>query len=335
MQKIALITGITGQDGSYLAEFLLKKEYKVYGLIRRTSLPNISRIKHIIDEIELIEGDLIDQSSLDEAIKISKPDEVYNLAAQSFNGTSWKEPELTGNVNGLGALRMLEAVRKGREILGKEIRFYQASSSQIFGRAFESPQNEKTPFFAQNPYTAAKLYAHFMTSIYRESYNMFAVNGIAFNHESPRRSEEFVTKKISRSVAKIYLGLSKELFLGNLEGKRDWGFAGDFVQAMWSSLQQDKPEDYVLSTGETHSVRDFVEEAFNIVGLDWKKYVKQDAKFIRRPTDEVPLCGDPTKAHEKLGWKPKVNFKELVKMMVEYDLKELSQEKIKRENLLK
>ena len=280
MSKIALILGITGQDGSYLAEFLLKKEYKIYGLIRRTSLPNTSRLKDILDKIELIEGDLTDQKSLDEAIKLSRPDEVYNLAAQTFNETSWREPELTGNVNGLGVTRVLEAIRKGKDILNKEIKFYQASTSQLFGKPIESPQNEKTPFSAQNPYTASKLYAHWMTIMYRERYNMFAVNGILFNHESPRRSVEFVTKKISREAAKISLGLSKELYLGNLEGKRDWGFAGDYVEAIWLMLQQDKPEEYVISSGEMHSVKDFVREAFNCVSLDWKKYVKIDPKFM-------------------------------------------------------
>ena len=322
--KTALITGITGQDGSYLAELLLEKGYKVYGLMRRTSLPNISRIKHILDKIELIDGDLLDQKSLNDAILSSRPDEVYNLAAQSFNETSWKAPEFTGNVNALGALRMIEAVKLGCNILGKQIRYYQASSSQIFDKPLESPQNEKTPFAATtNPYTTAKLYAHYTTVMYRKNHGMFAVNGITFNHESPRRGFEFVTRKISREAAKISLGLSNELLIGNIEGQRDWGFAGDYVEAMWLALQHSVPDDYVIATGEMHSVKDFVEEAFNFVGLDWKKYVKQDQQFIRRSVDEHTLCGDPTKAKTVLGWKPKVTFKELVQMMVKNDLEEL------------
>lgn len=322
--KTALITGITGQDGSYLAEFLLKKGYKVCGLIRRTSLPNTSRIKHIMDKIELIEGDLFDQKSLNEAVLFSKPDEVYNLAAQSTTETSWKAPEFTGNINGLGALRMLEAVKLGCEILGKQIRYYQASSAQIFDKTLESLQNEKTPFVAtKNPYATAKLYAHYTTIMYRKNYKMFAVNGITFSHESPRRSNEFVTRKISREVAKISLGLSNELLLGNLEGKRDWGFAGDYVEAMWLALQHDVPDDYVIATGEMRSVKDFVEEAFKFVGLDWRKYVKQDPKFMRRAVDEHPYYGDSSKARKILGWKPKINFKELVQMMVKHDLEEL------------
>lgn len=325
--KTALITGITGQDGSYLADFLLEKGYKVYGLIRRTSLPNTSRIKHILDKIELVEGDLTDQRSLDEAVILTMPDEVYNLAAQSFNETSWKEAELTGNVNGLGALRMLEAVRRSMKILNKEIKYYQASSSQLFGESKESPQNEKTPFsVTKNPYTTAKLYAHHTTIMYREIFGMFAVNGITFNHESPRRGFEFVTRKISRAVAEISLGLSNELLIGNLEGKRDWGFAGDYVEAMWLSLQHEIPDDYVIATGEMHFVKDFIEEAFKFVGLDWQRYVKQDPRFIRRVADETPSCGDPTKAHEILGWKPRVKFKELVQMMVKHDLEAVKKE---------
>jgi len=322
--KKALITGITGQDGSYLAEFLLEKGYKVYGLIRRTSAPNISRIKHILDKIELIGGDLLDQKSLNEAVLFSKPDEVYNLAAQSVGGeVSWKAPEFTGNVNGFGALRMLEAVKLGCKILGKQIKYYQASSGYLFEKPSENPQNEKTPFTATaNPYSTAKLYAHYTVVMYRKNYKMFAVNGITFSHESPRRGFEFVTRKISREVAKISFGLSKELLLGNLDGQRDWGFAGDYVEAMWLALQQDFPGDYVLSTGKLHSVKDFVEEAFNFVGLDWKKYVKQDPRFAKRVVDE-PLYGDSTKARKILGWKPKVTFKELVQMMVKNDIDEL------------
>ena len=252
---------------------------------------------------------------------------MYNLAAQSFNETSWKAPEFTGNVNALGALRMIEAVKLGCNILGKQIRYYQASSSQIFDKPLESPQNEKTPFAATtNPYTTAKLYAHYTTVMYRKNHGMFAVNGITFNHESPRRGFEFVTRKISREAAKISLGLSNELLIGNIEGQRDWGFAGDYVEAMWLALQHSVPDDYVIATGEMHSVKDFVEEAFNFVGLDWKKYVKQDQQFIRRSVDEHPLCGDPTKAKTVLGWKPKVTFKELVQMMVKNDLEELKSE---------
>ncbi|MCH7759586.1 GDP-mannose 4,6-dehydratase [Patescibacteria group bacterium] len=330
MKKIALITGITGQDGSYLAEFLLEKGYKVYGLIRRTSLPNTARIKNILDKIELIEGDLTDQRSLDHSVMSAQADEVYNLAAQSFNETSWKEPKLTVDVDGLGTLRMLEAVKLGINVLKKEIKIYLASSCQIFGKPSESPQNEYTAFSAQSPYAAAKLYGHLMTRIYRENYKMFAVNGITFNHESPRRSVEFVSKKISREVAKIYLGLSKELMLGNLTGKRDWGYAGDFVKAMWLMLQQKKAEDYVISTGESHTVKEFVQEAFSFVNLDWKKYVKQDSRFIRKTTDENPLLGDSSKAYRNLGWKPKVKFKELVQLMVEYDIKELSKQNLNK-----
>ena len=327
MSKTALISGITGQDGSYLAEFLLKKNYKVYGIIRRTSSRNTSRIDHILDKIELIEGDLADQSSLDKAIIESKPDEVYNLAAQSFNNTSWTQPEFTGNINGLGVVRILEAIRTGMKVLKKEIKFYQASSSQLFGEPTQSPQNENTPFGAKNPYTASKLYAHWMVKIYRESYNMFAVCGITFNHESPRRNVEFVTKKITREVAKIHLGISDSLLLGNLDGIRDWGFAGDFVGCAWLMLQQKKPEDFVIATGESHTVGDFVKEAFGLVNLDWKKYVKQDPRFMRRVEDENPLLGDSRKAKEKLGWEPKIKFRELVKMMLDYDIKELSEGK--------
>ena len=325
--KTALIAGITGQDGSYLAEFLLQKGYKVYGVVRRSSLPNTLRIDHILDKIELIYGDLLDQQSLNRAVLYSKPDEVYNLAAQSVGGaTAWKVPEFTGEVNGLGALRMLEAVRLGCEVLGKQIRYYQTSSGYLFEKPSENPQSENTPFTAtSNPYTTAKLYAHYTGIIYRKDHGMFVVNGITFSHESPRRGFEFVTRKISREVAKISLGLSNELLLGNLEGRRDWGFAGDYVEAMWLSLQKDVPDDYVLATGELHSVKDFVEEAFNFVGLDWTKYVKQDPKFVKRKVDE-PLYGNSTKAREILGWEPKVKFRELVHMMVKHDLEELKSE---------
>ena len=323
--KTALITGITGQVGSYLAEFLLQKGYKVYGLIRRTSAPNFSRIKQILDKIELISGDILDQKSLIEAVLQSRPDEVYHFAAQSTAGeVAWKTAEFTGNVNGLGALRMIEAVKLGCEVLGKQIRYYQTSSAAIFDPAYAGKQNEKTPLAATtNPYDTAKLYAHYTAIMYRKKYGMFAVNGLTFSHESPRRGVEFVTKKISMEVAKIALGLSSELLIGNLDGRRDWGFVGDYVEAMWLSLQQDKPDDYVIATGELRSVREFIEEAFNFVGLDWTKYVKQDPKFIRRSADEAPSCGDSTKAREILGWKPKVTFKELVRMMVKHDLEEL------------
>ena len=322
--KKALITGITGQDGSYLAEFLLKKGYEVYGLIRRSSWPNTHRIKHLLGKIELIKGDLTDQQSLTEAVLSSKPDEVYHLAAQSVGGaTAWQMPEFTGNVNGLGSLRMLEAVKLGCKVLNKQIKYYQTSSAYLFEKASENPQDENTPLRAtSNPYTTAKLYAHYTGIMYRKDHKMFVVNGITFSHESPRRGFEFVTRKISREVAKISLGLSKELLLGNLEGRRDWGFAGDYVEAMWLSLQHDVPEDYVLSTGELHSVKDFVEEAFNFVGLDWKKYVGQDPRFVKRVLDE-PLYGDSSKAKRILGWEPKVKFKELVQMMVKNDIEEL------------
>ncbi len=318
MTKTALITGIKGQDGSYLADLLLEKGYRVYGLGRRSSTPNIERIEHIINKIELLDGDLTDQTSLNRAIEISQPDEVYNLAAQSFVGTSWKQAELTSNVNGLGVTRILEAIRNEN----KDIRFYQASSSEMFGKVQETPQNENTKFYPRSPYGVAKLHGHWITINYRESYNMFAVSGILFNHESPRRGIEFVTKKITDSVARIHLGLTNELRLGNLDAKRDWGFAGDYVKAIWLMLQQNEPEDYVIATGETHSVQEFVEESFKCVGLDWKDYVKQDPRFMR-PAEVDYLRGDATKAREKLGWKPKVNFKELVKMMVEYDVKRL------------
>ncbi len=322
MAKIALITGINGQDGSYLAEFLLERGYIVYGLDRRSSTLNIERIEHIVDKIELLDGDLTDQTSLNKAIEISQPDEVYNLAAQSFVGTSWKQAELTGNVTGIGVTRMLEAIRNEN----KNIKFYQASSSEMFGKVRETPQNENTPFYPRSPYGVAKVYGHWITVNYRESYNMFAVSGILFNHESPRRGIEFVTKKITDGVARIHLGLTKELRMGNLDSKRDWGFAGDYVEAMWMMLQQEKPEDYVIATGKTHSVQEFVDEAFKFIDLNWSDYVKKDSRFIR-PAEVDCLMGDATKAKKKLGWKPKVSFKKLVKMMVEYDIKRL--EKLK------
>lgn len=318
MTKTALITGIKGQDGSYLAELLLEKGYRVYGLDRRSSSPNFERIESIMDKIELLDGDLTDQSSLNRAIEISQPDEIYNLAAQSFVGTSWKQAELTGNVTGLGVTRILEAIRNEN----KDVRFYQASSSEMFGKVQETPQTERTPFYPRSPYGVAKLYGHWMTINYRESYNMFAVSGILFNHESPRRGIEFVTRKITDGVARIHLGLAKELRLGNLDSKRDWGFAGDYVKAMWLMLQQDEPEDYVIATGETHSVREFVEEAFSYLNLDWQDYIKQDPRFMR-PAEVDYLRGNASKARETLGWQPTVSFKELVQMMVKADIKRL------------
>ncbi|MFA4890441.1 MAG: GDP-mannose 4,6-dehydratase [Candidatus Paceibacterota bacterium] len=313
--KKALITGITGQDGSYLADFLLNKGYKVYGLERRASIKNRGNIKHLEDRINFISGDLSDQNSLIRALQESEPDEVYNLASQSFVHESWRQPIYTGDVTGLGVTRMLEAVKT----VNPKIRFYQASSSEMFGKVQETPQKETTPFYPRSPYGVAKLYGHWITVNYRESYDIFAVSGILFNHESPRRGLEFVTRKITHGVAKIKLGLAKELVLGNLDAKRDWGYAGDYVEAMWLMLQQEKPEDYIIATGKTHSVKEFVEEAFNCAGLDWRKYVKQDPRFMR-PAEVDFLAGDYSKAKEKLGWEPKVRFKELVKMMVDADL---------------
>jgi len=319
MTKTALITGITGQDGSYLAELLLDKGYDVYGLIRRLSTPNISRIEQILDDIELVEGDLTDQSSLDNAMRTAKPDEVYNLAAQSFVGTSWNQPVLTGDVSGLGVVRILESVRHQCH----DARLYQASTSEMFGKVQEVPQSETTRFYPRSPYGFAKVYGYWACVNYRESYGMHVSNGILFNHESPRRGIEFVTRKITDSVARIYHGLASELRLGNLDAKRDWGFAGDYVEAMWLMLQQDQPDDFVISTGETHSVREFVELAFSEVGLDWEKYVVVDPKFVR-PTEVELLLGDPSKAKNVLGWEPKVKFEELVKMMVAADVERLS-----------
>lgn len=318
MAKNALITGITGQDGSYLAELLYNKGYNVYGLVRRLSTPNTSRIDHIQNNIELLQGDLTDQSSLSEAMRIAQPDEVYNLAAQSFVGTSWNQPVHTGDVTGLGVVRVLEAVRH----VVPDARVYQASSSEMFGKVQENPQTENTKFYPRSPYGVAKVYAYWTCVNYRESYGMHISNGILFNHESPRRGIEFVTRKITDSVARIYHGLESELRLGNLDAKRDWGFAGDYVDAMWRMLQQDEPGDYVIATGETHSVEEFVQEAFSIAGLDWKKYVVVDPKFVR-PAEVQLLLGDPSKAKMVLGWEPKVHFKELVKMMVEADLERL------------
>ncbi|ETA67440.1 GDP-mannose 4,6-dehydratase [Methanolobus tindarius DSM 2278] len=316
MTKNALITGISGQDGSYLAELLLDKGYNVYGLLRRLSSPNTSRIDHIIDSVELVQGDLSDQSSLDEAIRISEPDEVYNLAAQSFVGTSWNQPVHTADVTGIGVVRVLEAVRH----FAPSARTYQASSSEMFGKVQETPQTEQTKFYPRSPYGFAKVFGYWACVNYRESYDMHISNGILFNHESPRRGIEFVTRKITDGVARIKNGLSDELRLGNLDARRDWGYAGDYVEAMWSMLQQGKPGDYVIATGETHSVQEFVELAFSRAGLDWEKYVVVDPKFVR-PAEVQLLLGDPSKAKEVLGWKPKIKFKELVEMMVDADLK--------------
>ncbi len=313
--KTALITGVTGQDGSYLAELLLKKDYEVHGIVRRSSSSNFERIKHIQDDITLVQGDLLDQNSLIAAIEGSRPDEVYNLGAQSFVPTSWNQPVLTGEFTALGVTRILEAIR----LVNKKIRFYQASSSEMFGKVAEVPQNEQTVFYPRSPYGVAKLYAHWITVNYRESYDMFCCSGILFNHESPRRGLEFVTRKVSNAVARIKMGLSNELRMGNLDAKRDWGFAGDFVEAMWLMLQQDEPEDYVISTDETHSVKELVEIAFEHAGLNWKDYVVIDPKFVR-PAEVDLLLGDSTKARNKLKWQTKVGFEELVKMMVDYDV---------------
>ena len=316
-QKHALITGITGQDGSYLAEFLLDKNYKVFGLTRRTSTPNLERIKHLEDKIELIPGDLLDQQSLTTAVKIAQPDEIYNLAAQSFVATSWSQPVLTGEFTALGVVRILEAMRQ----IKPDAKFYQASSSEMFGKVQETPQNEKTRFHPRSPYGVAKIYGHWITINYRESYNLFTVSGILFNHESPRRGLEFVTRKISHGVAKIHLGEANHIVLGNLDAKRDWGFAGDYVEAMWMMLQQNKADDFVIATGENHTVSEFVEEAFKVIGINnWKKYVKID-KNLFRPAEVDFLIGDAGKAKRVLGWKPKINFLELVKLMVASDIK--------------
>ena len=315
-QKRALITGITGQDGSYLAEFLLTKDYKVFGLTRRTSTPNYERIKHIIDKIELIPGDLLDQQSLTSAIDYAQPDEIYNLAAQSFVATSWSQPVLTGEFTALGVTRMLEAMRQVKN----NAKFYQASSSEMFGKVDEKPQNEKTRFHPRSPYGVAKVYGHWITINYRESYDLFAVSGILFNHESPRRGLEFVTRKISHGVARIYLKQADHLELGNLDAKRDWGFAGDYVRAMRLMLQHPEPDDYVVATGENHSVAEFVQEALNVIGItNWKKYVKVK-KELFRPAEVDFLIGDSTKARKTLGWQPSVTFPKLVKMMVKADI---------------
>src|SRR5713226_2947477 len=311
----ALITGITGQDGSYMADLLLGKGYEVFGLIRRSSVKKFDRIEALMDDIELVEGDLTDQSSLDSVVHSVQPDEVYNLAAQSFVPVSWSQPVLTGDVTGLGVMRILEAVRRHRP----QAKFLQASSSEMFGKVRETPQTEKTAFYPRSPYGVAKVFGHYITVNYRESYSLFACSVIGFNHESPRRGLEFVTRKVTHQVARIKCGLAKKLLIGNLDAQRDWGFAGDYVRAMWLALQQPQPEDYVLATGETHSVRELLEAAFGAVDLDWQEYVEIDPKLIR-PAEVDILCGDASKAREKLGWEPEVGFEELIKMMVEADL---------------
>lgn len=316
MKKKAFITGITGQDGSYLAEFLLKKNYQVFGMTRRTSTSNYDRIKDIVDEITLVSGDLLDEHSMTNAIKEIQPDEIYNLAAQSFVPTSWSQPVLTGEFTALGVTRILEAIRNAKP----DAKFYQASSSEMFGKVRETPQNETTPFYPRSPYGVAKVYGHWITVNYRESFNLFAISGILFNHESPRRGLEFVTRKISHAAARIKLGKQDKLHLGNLEAKRDWGYAPDYVEAMWLMLQQDKPDDYVIATGKTWSVKDCVQTAFEVVGLNWQDYVETDQKFIR-PAEVDVLVGDSAKAKKILGWQPKTSFKEMIKIMVEADLK--------------
>ncbi|HZU13616.1 MAG TPA: GDP-mannose 4,6-dehydratase [Chloroflexota bacterium] len=316
--KTALITGITGQDGSYLAEFLLSKGYRVVGMVRRLSHENHDRIAHLADRIELVQGDLLDQMSLSSILRECAPDEVYNLAAMSFVPTSWNQPVLTGEFTGIGVTRMLDAIRT----VDRSIRFYQASSSEMFGKVRESPQNEHTPFYPRSPYGVAKVYGHYITVNYRESYDMFAVSGILFNHESPRRGLEFFPRKVSDGVARIALGLSDHLSLGNLEAKRDWGFAGDYVKAMWLMLQRDEPKDYVVATGETHTAREFVERAFARVGLDPERYIRLDPRLIR-PADVDHLVGDATLARLELGWRPEVDFDGLVTMMVDTDLRSL------------
>ena len=316
----ALITGITGQDGSYLAELLLGKDYKVVGMVRRASTVTFERIEHIQDDIFLEQGDLHDQSSLVDVLERYQPDEIYNLAAQSFVPTSWHQPVLTGEVTALGVTRLLEAMRQVKP----DARFYQASSSEMFGRVVETPQNEKTPFYPRSPYGVAKLYGHWITVNYRESYDLFAVSGILFNHESPRRGLEFVTRKISYNVARIKLGLADKLPMGNLDAKRDWGFAGDYVRAMWMMLQQETAEDFVIGTGKTNSVREFCRVAFGHAGLNYEDHVVYDERFYR-PAEVDLLLSDPRKANKQLGWKPEVGFEDLAVMMVDADLKELKQ----------
>jgi len=321
MTHTALITGITGQDGAYLAELLLEKGYEVHGMVRRASTESFERIDHLGDKITLHQADLLDQLSIVNLIQTVRPREVYNLAAQSFVPTSWLQPLLTGEFTALGVTRMLEAVR----LVNREIRFYQASSSEMFGRVQEEPQTEKTPFWPRSPYGVAKVYGDWITVNYRESYDIFACSGILFNHESPRRGKEFVTRKITDAAARIKLGLQKKLPLGNLDAKRDWGFAGDYVRAMWLMLQQDRPDDYVVATGQQHSVGECVELAFDCVGLNWKEHVEIDPEFLR-PAEVNTLCGDATKARTVLGWEPSVSFPELIRMMVDADLQRVGRE---------
>jgi GDPmannose 4,6-dehydratase len=317
--KKALITGITGQDGSYLAELLLSKGYEVYGMVRRSSTENFGRIEHIRDKLKLLQADLLDQFSIISAVKEANPDEIYNLAAQSFVPTSWDQPVLTGEFTALGVTRILESIRH----VNRGIKFYQASSSEMFGKVMEVPQKESTPFYPRSPYGVAKVYGHYITVNYRESYNIFASSGILFNHESPRRGLEFVTRKITYNAVRIKLGLESSISLGNLDAKRDWGFAGDYVEAMWLMLQQEKPDNYVIATGETHTVEELVRTTFDYLNLDWKKHVKIDPRFIR-PAEVELLIGDSTKAKTQLGWNPKYSFEGLVKMMVDADYKLLS-----------
>ncbi len=318
-RKTAVITGVTGQDGSYLAELLLTKGYEVIGVVRRTSHDSYERIGHLLDRVHIVAADLLDQHSLTTVIRDAKPDEVYNLAAQSFVPTSWNQPVLTGEFTALGVTRLLEAIR----LAHPEARFYQASSSEMFGKAVETPQRESTPFYPRSPYGVAKAYGHWITVNYRESYRMFAVSGILFNHESPRRGLEFVTRKVSDAVARIKLGKAHELRLGTLDSGRDWGFAGDYVEAMWRMLQQREPKDYVVGTGTMHTVRDLCAAAFGHVGLDWKKYVKIDPRFVR-PAEVDTLLADASRAKQELGWAPRVTFEQLVKMMVDNDLERLA-----------
>jgi GDPmannose 4,6-dehydratase len=317
MGKHALITGITGQDGAYLSDFLLKKGYEVFGTYRRISTPNFWRLQYlgVFDKVNLVSADLVDAGSMVEAIKLAEPDEIYHLAAQSFVGASFEQPISTGEVTGLGVTRILEAIRQ----INPTAKFYQASTSELFGNGHSGSLTENSPFHPASPYSAAKLYGYWLTKIYREGYNFFACNGILFNHESPLRGLEFVTRKISNTAAKITLGMEKELLLGNLDAKRDWGYAPDYVESMWMMLQQNEPGDYVVATNQAHSVREFAEKAFDVCGLDWQEYVKVDKRFLR-PVDVNLLCGDYSKAKEKLGWKPKVKFDELLKIMVKEDL---------------
>jgi GDPmannose 4,6-dehydratase len=324
--KRALITGITGQDGSYLAELLLEKGYEVHGMVRRSSTENFERIAHLVDRIGLVQADLLDPTSLVEALEETRPTELYNLGAQSFVPTSWKQPVLTAEFTAVGVTRVLEAIRR----VDPDIRFYQASSSEMFGKVREVPQNEQTPFYPRSPYGVAKVYGHFITVNYRESYGLYAVSGILFNHESPRRGLEFVTRKITDGVARIKLGLADELRLGNLDAKRDWGFAGDYVEAMWLMLQADEPEDFVIATGKEHSVREFVDIAFDHAGHDPERHVVVDPEFLR-PAEVDHLVGDSTKAREMLGWEPKVPFRELIEMMLDADVERLTAAPDRRE----